>query len=58
MEELGEIFDFFAGEAVDDAGLAFVLPDELDDFLVEVHGVGGFGADLVIEIGAVERRYE
>ncbi len=53
-QQLGELLDLLAAEAVDDAALTLVLLDETDDFAVDVV----LGPDFVIEVGAVERRLE
>ncbi len=53
-EQLGELLDLLAAQAVDDAALALVLLDEADDVAVDVV----LGPDLVVEVRAVERRLE
>ena len=49
-QQLRHLLHLLAAEAVDDAGLAGVLADELDQVLLRVHLV----ADLVVEVRAVE----
>ena len=53
-EQLGQLLDLLAAQAVDDAALALVLLDEADDVVVDVV----LGPDFVVEVRAVERRLE
>ena len=53
-EELSQFFHLFAAKAVDDAGLAGVLPDKTDDILFRFHLV----PYLIIQIGPIEGRAE
>ena len=53
-EQLGQLLDLLAAQAVDDAALALVLLDETDDVVVDVV----LGPDFVVEVRAVERRFE
>ena len=53
-EQLGQLLDLLAAQAVDDAALALVLLDVTDN--LPVHIV--LGPDFVIQVGAVERRLE
>ena len=54
QQQLGELLDLLAAQAVDDAALALVLLDEADDVAVDVV----LGPYFIIEVGAVERRLE
>ena len=53
-EQLGKLLDLLAAQAVNDAALALVLFDEADDVAVDV----ALGADLIVEVRPVERRFE
>ena len=53
-QQLRHLLHLLAAQAVDDAGLAGILADELDEVLLGIHLV----ADLVVEVGAVERGLE
>lgn len=52
FEDGGELFYFFAGQAVDYAALAGVVFDEFYDVLVDVVCLGPY---FVVEVGAIER---
>ena len=54
-QHLGQLFHFFAREAINDAALARVLLDVHDDLLLHILG---FGAHFVVEIRAVERAFK
>ena len=49
---LCQFLHLLSGEAVDDAALAWMLLNELDDILIDIHR---FRAYLVVEVRAVER---
>ena len=51
-QEFGRLFDFFARQAVDDAGVACMFGlDEIEYLLATV----GFFDDLIMDVGAIER---
>ena len=54
LKELGHLFHLAAGQAIYDAGLAWVLAYESDYILVRVQ----FVLDFVIKVGTVEGRLE
>ena len=51
-QQLGKVLNTLATEAIDDARLAFIGLDKLNDVLVDVLGLG---PNLVVEVGTVER---
>ena len=50
LERVGGFFDLFARAAIDDAGFAFVLAEEIEQLAARV----GFFANAVADVGAVE----
>ena len=54
-QHLGQFLHLLAAQAIDDARLALVALDELDDLAVHVLGLG---THLIIKVGTVERRLE
>ena len=51
VEQLCELLHLLSAEAIDDSGLAGILPYISDDILLRV----GLVTDLVVKVGAVER---
>ena len=52
LENLGQFLHLLTAQAIDDAALAFVLPDEADDVLIDFLGLW---THFVIKVRAIER---
>ena len=55
FQYLGQFFYFFSGKTVDNTALPWMLLDELDDILINIHRLRTY---FIIEVGTVERTLE